>query len=263
MTPVLMLGAGRMGGALIEGWLAAGLLAPNSLMIRDPEPGPAAEAAAEAGAALNPPDDTLGVARTVILAVKPQIWRTVAGEVADLLAPEAVIISIAAGVRLDAISEAFGGRACARVMPTTAAAIRQGTASLYAADEEAFARASELMAAVGTVVRLPDEDLMHAATAVSGSSPAYLYAFVEALEAAACASGIAPQDAAALVRSTLCGAAVLMGRSPLPPSELRRQVTSPGGTTEAALHVLQGEAGLGPLLGEAVQAAVRRSRELG
>ena len=128
---------------------------------------------------------------------------------------------------------------------------------------EAFARAEDLFAPVGTVVRLADEELMHAATAVSGSSPAYLYAFVEALEAGGVAAGLSPEAAADLVRSTIAGAAALMSASAHDPAELRRQVTSPGGTTQAALDVLMGEDGFGPLLRHAVAAAVRRSRELG
>jgi pyrroline-5-carboxylate reductase len=149
-------------------------------------------------------------------------------------------------------------------MPTTAAAINQGTASLYADDPAALARAHALFEPLGSVVDLADEALMHAATAVSGSGPAYLYAFVEALEAAAAAAGLPPKEAARLARSTLTGAAALLAADPkADPAELRRQVTSPGGTTEAALTVLMGEGGLGPLLREAVAAAVRRSKALG
>jgi pyrroline-5-carboxylate reductase len=224
ITPILMLGAGRMGGAMVEGWLRAGAFAAPDLIIRDPQPGPPALAAAAAGA---------------------------------------VIVSIAAGVRSADIAKAFGGRCVARVMPTTAAAIGQGTASLYADDPAALARAHALFEPLGAVVDLNDEGLMHAATAVSGSAPAYLYAFIEALEAAGATAGLAPKDAQRLARSTLTGAAALLARSGEEPAELRRQVTSPGGTTEAALNVLLSDGGLPPLLREAVSAAVRRSKELG
>jgi pyrroline-5-carboxylate reductase len=174
-----------------------------------------------------------------------------------------VVVSIAAGVKSADISQAFGGRAVARVMPTTAAAIGQGTASLFADDADALARASALFAPLGVVTPLADEGLMHAATAVSGSAPAYLYAFIEALEAAGITAGLAPQDARQLARSTLTGAAALLARTGEEPTELRRQVTSPGGTTEAALNVLLGPKGLQVLMREAVAAAVRRSKELG
>src|SRR5262249_33996309 len=150
----------------------------------------------------------------------------------------------------------------ARVMPTTAAAIGQGTASLYADDPAALARAHALFEPLGAVVDLEDENLMHAATAVSGSAPAYLYAFIEALEAAGMAAGLTGREARRLARSTWPGAAALLAHSGEDPAELRRQVTSPGGTTQAALDVLLGDDSLHRLMREAVAAAVRRSKEL-
>lgn len=263
ITPILMLGAGRMGGAMIEGWLGAGAFEAADLMIRDPEPGPVALAAAARGARLNPPDADLAQARTVVLAVKPQVWREIALEAAPWLSPDAVVISIAAGVRSADLTREFAKRCIARVMPTTAAAIGQGTASLFADDPAGLARAHALFEPLGAVVDLTDEDLMHAATAVSGSAPAYLYAFIEALERAGVAAGLSAQESARLARSTLTGAAALLARTGEDPGELRRQVTSPGGTTEAALAVLLARAGLGDLVEEAVAAGVRRSRELG
>jgi pyrroline-5-carboxylate reductase len=263
ITPILMLGAGRMGGAMLSGWRKADAFAAADLMIRDPQPSPPALAAALDGAALNPPEAELARARTVVLAVKPQLWREAAAEVAPWLAADAVIVSIAAGVPAAAIAHEFGGRCVARVMPTTAAAIGQGTASLFADDPAALARAHALFEPLGTVVDLPDEGLMHAATAVSGSAPAYLYAFIEALEAAGVAAGLSAREAGRLARSTLTGAAALLAESGEDPAELRRQVTSPGGTTQAALEVLLGEQGLPPLLRDAVAAAARRSKELG
>jgi len=263
ITPILMLGAGRMGGAMVEGWLAAGAFAAADLMIRDPQPGPAALAAEAAGAVLNPPDAELARARTAVLAVKPQAWREVAAEVAAWLHADAVIVSIAAGVKSSDIAKAFGGRCTARVMPTTAAAICQGTASLYADDPAALARAHALFEPLGAVADLADETLMHAATAVSGSSPAYLYAFIEALEAAGVEAGLPEKEARRLARSTIAGAAALLARSGEDPAELRRQVTSPGGTTQAALDVLLASGGLPDLMREAVAAAVRRSKQLG
>jgi pyrroline-5-carboxylate reductase len=259
MTPILLLGAGRMGGAILAGWRRAAAFAPADILVREPSPG----ALDLSGMRLNPPDEALAEARTVILAVKPQVWRAVAAEVAPFLSPEAVVVSIAAGVRAADIAEAFGGLRVARVMPTTAVAIGEGTASLHAADPQARARAHALFDPLGTVVELADEDLLHAATALSGSGPAYLYAFVEALEAAGVAAGLAPDVAADLARSTIAGAARLMRQSGEEPAELRRQVTSPGGTTEAALKGLMAQDGLAPLLEQAIAAATARSRELG
>jgi len=263
ITPILMLGAGRMGGAILEGWRRADAFPAADILIADPQPGEAALAAQAAGARLNPSDADLLEAKTVILAVKPQVWQAAAAQFAPRLAFDAVIVSIAAGVKSADIARAFGGRPVARVMPTTAAAIGQGTASLYAADPAARDRARALFAPLGTVAELADEEQMHAATAVSGSGPAYLYAFIEALEGAASAAGLAPGEAALLARSTITGAAALLAESGAEPADLRRQVTSPGGTTEAALNVLLGAKGLPILMREAVAAAIKRSKELG
>jgi len=255
MTPILLLGAGRMGGALIEGWLAAGAFAASDIMVRDPQPGTLPD-----GVRVNPSDAELAAAKTVVLAVKPQIWREASAAIIPHLAADAVVVSIAAGVRSGDIAQAFGRRV-ARVMPTTAVAIGQGTASIFAGDDEARSRAHALLAPVATVVDLADEALMHAATAVSGSGPAYLYAFVEALEAAGVSAGLAPEAASQLARSTVAGAAALLAQSGAEPRELRKQVTSPGGTTQAALEVLLAE--LPGLMARAVAAASARSEELG
>jgi pyrroline-5-carboxylate reductase len=258
-VPILVAGAGAMGGALIAGWRRAGVLAAGDMLIRDPHPGADALAAVEAGAALNPPD--LARARTVIFAVKPQMWRAAAAELAPLIAPQAAIVSVIAGVCARDLGEIFAGRPVARVMPTLAAAIGQGSIALWSADAALSEDVAALFAPLGAVTRLADEELMHVATAASGSAPAYLYAFIEALEAAAAEAGLPPEDAARMVQATLCGAATLLSASGDDPAELRRRVTSPGGTTQAALEVLL--PALPPLMAQAVAAAVARSRELG
>jgi pyrroline-5-carboxylate reductase len=263
MTPILLLGAGRMGGALIDGWRRAAAFGPDQLIVRDPHLSPVTLEALSEGARVNPPDVLLAEAKTVLVAVKPQVWRDVAAEVAPLLHPQAVIVSIAAGVRAGDLAAAFGGRKVARVMPTTAVAIGKGTASIVATDPEARARAHALFDPVGVSVDIADEALMDVTVAVSGSAPAYLYAFIEALEAAGEAEGLPAEASRALVRATLIGAAALLDHTGEDPAVLRAQVTSPGGTTEAALKVLMGEHGLGPLTAEAVAAAARRSREVG
>jgi pyrroline-5-carboxylate reductase len=260
MTPILLLGAGHMGGALVAGWRRADAFPMGELLVRDPSPGPEAR---QSGANLHPSMADQLAAQTVVLAVKPQLWKVAAAEVAHELASDAVIVSIVAGVSCDDIGAAFGGRRVARVMPNTAAAIGKAVASVFSADAEARARARALFDPLGAVVDLDDEDLMHAATAVSGSAPAYLYAFVEALEAAGVSLGLSPAAARDLARATTAGAAALMTQSGADAAELRRQVTSPAGTTEAALKVLLGEHGLTPLLREAAAAAAQRSRELG
>jgi pyrroline-5-carboxylate reductase len=260
--PVLVVGAGAMGGAIVQGWLNAGVFQARDLMIVEPYPSVAVRDWAREGARLNPPAEGYHEAATVLFAVKPQTWRAVAAEIAPRLSAEALIVSVAAGVGARALAEAFGARPAARVMPTLAVAVLKGAASVYAERAAWRARAVALFAPLGQTCEVEDEDLMHAATAVSGSGPAYYYAFVEALEAAAAGAGLPASQAAPLVRATLAGAAALLSESGASPQTLRRQVTSPGGTTEAALEILQGELGLEPLLARAVAAAAARSRSL-
>ncbi len=242
---------------MIKGWGLTGAFAAADLMVRDPHPSPEALAAGS----VNPPDTALAAAKTVILAVKPQMWREAAAEVSPLLAPDAVIVSIAAGIRLDDIAQAFGGRRIARVMPTTGVAIAKGVATIYAPDTAARAVAHALFDPIAATADVDDEDQMHAVTAVSGSSPAYLYAFIEALEAAGVGAGLDPEVAKTLARQTIISAAALLDASGEEPAELRRQVTSPGGTTQAALEVLMAEDGFPRLMADAVAAAMRRSKE--
>lgn len=261
-APVLLLGAGRLGGALLEGWMAAHAFPPADILIVDPTPGAAASAAEYQGAVLNPDDGAFAAAQTVLLAVKPQVWREAAAVYAPKLAIEAVVVSVAVGVRAADISGAFGGRRTARVMPTTGVSIGRGVASLFAADEEARRRAHALFDPVATTVDLDDEDLMDVAAATSGSAPAYLYAFTEALAAAGAQAGLSAEAALQLAHSTVVSAAALMDGSEESLESLRKQVASPGGSTEAALRVLMGERGLGPLMREALAAAIARAREL-
>ncbi len=263
MTPILFIGAGRMGAAIAGGLVRVGAAQAADMILLDPNPGPDALGLQGQGALLNPDLTRLGLARTVVLAVKPQMWRAAADRLAPHLAADALVISIAAGVGADALAQAFAPRPVARVMPTTAVAVARGVASVWAASPEARAAARALFQPLARVVDLPTEDLMDAATAVSGSGPAYVYALVEAMSAAGVAAGLSPAAAAELSRATVIGAAALMEQSSLSPEDLRIQVTSPGGTTAAALSVLQGPEGLTPLMTEAVAAAVARARELG
>jgi pyrroline-5-carboxylate reductase len=263
--PVLLLGAGHMGGALIAGWRRADTAPASDIWIRDPTPGAAAQAAAEAGSRLNPPDVELIGARTLILALKPQVWAEIAQAIEPFIAPDALIISIMAGVTAKDIGARFPGRAIVRAMPNTACAISQGAAGIWSEDSAAREQAHILFAPLGVVVELESEREIHAVTAASGSAPAYVYALVEALEAAGRRAGLAPGAARALSRSALTGAAALMSASGEEASELRRQVTSPKGTTQAALDILigEGDGALNALVSRAVLAAMVRSRELG
>jgi pyrroline-5-carboxylate reductase len=266
-TPILMVGAGHMGGALIAGWRRAGTIAPRDLILRDPVPGPVALAAIRDGASLGGPGGaqpgTLGKARTVILAVKPQAWRAMAREIAPHVAGDAVVVSIMAGVAARDLAEAFPGRPIVRVMPTTSVAALKGAASVWTADTRGREVAHRLFEPLGVVVDLAEESQIHAATAASGSAPAYVYALTEALEVAALDAGLAPEAARTLSRAAIIGAAALLEETGEEARDLRRQVTSPGGTTEAALRVLGEGDARGDLMARAVRAAAARSRELG
>jgi pyrroline-5-carboxylate reductase len=261
--PILFVGAGNLGGALIAGWRRSGMIPACDMILRDPHPGSEALAAARAGARLNVPDNELAEARTVLFAVKPQVWRNVAQEITPHLAPDALILSVVAGISSVSLAGIFGSRPIGRLMPTLASAIGHGAVSFWAPDADICRQIADLCQPLGSAVQLEDEALMHAATAAVGSAPAYLYAFIEALESAGAKAGLPPDAAAALARASIAGAAALLSEGQEDPAELRRQVTSPGGTTEAALSVLSGPGGLGPLLDRAVAAATARSRELG
>lgn len=257
-----MIGAGRLGGAILSGWRLARAIPSARIWLRLRSFSPSAEAAVRDGAALNPPDEALARAATMVLAVKPQAWRDVAEHYAPLLAADAVIVSLLVGVRSSDLAQGFGERRIARVMPTTGVAIARGVASIVAADAVARARAHALFDPIAVTVDLGDEALMDAASAVSGSAPAYFYALVEALQAAGEAEGLSAEVARTLARATFLGSGALLEASGAEPGELRRQVASPGGTTEAALAHFMGEGGLPDLSRRAVAAAVARAREL-
>ena len=260
--PLLLIGAGRLGGALVAGWRRVGALQPADLLICDPHPGEQARQAIASGASLNLPQQTLCLAGTVVLAVKPADFIRTALAFTPHLADHAIIISVLAGIQVRSLEDAFGGRRVARVVPTTGVEIAQGVASIYASDRSASARAHLLFEPVARTVDLPEEALMDVAVGVSGSAPAYLYAFTDALAAAGRSLGLPIGIASQLARATIESAAATMAASSLSPMELRTQVTSPHGTTEAAIEVLLGNGQLPLLLRRAVRAAVARSREL-
>ena len=262
--PILLVGAGKMGGALLEGWLARGL-EPSSVAVLDPSPPDETRRLLDArGVALNPAAPP--PPRVAVLAVKPQIMDGVLANLGPRLGPKTFALSIAAGKTLASIAAPLGGgRAVVRAMPNTPASIGRGITVLVAnaaATPEQRSLAEALLAAVGAVEWIEDEALMDAVTAVSGSGPAYVFLLAECLAEAGRKAGLPERLAARLARETVAGAGALLAASDLPPGKLRENVTSPGGTTAAALQVLMGERGLAPLLVEAVAAAKRRSEEL-
>lgn len=265
-APLLLVGGGKMGGALLAGWLKRGLN-PDDAFVVDPGVEAADFAAklgvrAVANATMIPP----GLKpKVIVLAIKPQLVHDVLPAYAKYTA-SACFLSIAAGKTIASLQKHLGASApVVRAMPNTPAAVGRGisgvvaSASVSAADRQAC---GELLNAVGEVVWLDDEAEMDAVTAVSGSGPAYVFLLIEALASAGVAAGLSAEVAGKLARATVCGAGELAWQAAEPAGQLRRNVTSPNGTTQAALEVLMAADGLEPLLTRAVAAAARRSREL-
>jgi pyrroline-5-carboxylate reductase len=261
---VVLIGAGKMGGVLLEGWIGLGL-DPARIAAIEPEPAPPIAALAGRGLKLNPDPQSLRP-DAIVLAVKPQTAPEIMARIAALTVPTSVVVSIMAGRTL-----AFLGRALpltaaiVRAMPNTPAAIGRGiTVAVPNARVTPLQRrlAHSLLAATGAVEWIADEGLMDAVTAVSGSGPAYVFLLAESLTHAGAAAGLPADLAARLARATVAGAGELLRRSPLDVSQLRQNVTSPGGTTAAALDVLMAAEGMDSLLKRAVAAATRRSVEL-
>jgi pyrroline-5-carboxylate reductase len=264
---LLLAGAGNMGAAMLAGWLERGL-APARIVVQDPAPPPRARellakhaiAAREAVASLPEPP------AVIVVAVKPQVMDEVFPPLAKLAGKGTVVLSIAAGRTIAGFERHLApGVAVIRSMPNTPAAIGRGiTVAVGNAHVTPAQRAmcDALLRAVGEVAWVDDEGLLDAVTAVSGSGPAYVFYLAECLAEAGVRAGLAPDLAQKLARWTVAGAGELLHRSDLGADTLRHNVTSPGGTTFAALQVLMAESGLPKLMREAVAAATRRSREL-
>ncbi len=261
---LVLLGAGKMGAALLEGWLQRGL-DPKNVAVIEPAVSPSIAALTQRGLQLNPPVRALKNATAIVLAVKPQVAPQAIPPLAPLVGSSTLVVSIMAGRTLDFLFEALA-KPCAivRAMPNTPAAIGRGitVAVPRNANDQQRALADRLLAATGAVEWTTDEALMDAVTAVSGSGPAYVFLLAEALTQAGIAAGLPKELAAKLARETVAGAGELLHRSPLDPAVLRANVTSPGGTTAAALAVLMDKDGLAQLMETAVAAATARSREL-
>jgi len=259
---VMLVGAGKMGGALLEGWLRLGL-DPAKVAVIEPNPSAQISALAARGLRLNP--GAASRADAVVIAVKPQAAEQAVPAVARNIGAATLVVSIMAGRTLQFLSGALGtAAALVRAMPNTPAAIGRGITVAVTRNVSAAQRdlADRLLAATGAVEWIDDEALMDAVTAVSGSGPAYVFLLAEALAQAGAAAGLPRHLAENLARETVAGSGELLHRSPLDAATLRENVTSPGGTTAAALAVLMGENGLAALLDRAVAAATARSREL-
>ena len=264
--PVLLIGAGKMGGAMLEGWLNRGL-DPASVFVIDPAlPDHALDRLKKIGCRLSPQPGELVNPAAIVIAVKPQMAEAVLPSAAAFAGPDTVVVSIMAGTTIATLSAGVGqGAPIVRAMPNTPAAVGRGVTGAYAAegvDEARRARAEALLKAVGDVVWVPEEGLIDAVTGVSGSGPAYVFLLVEAMAKAGVAAGLPAAVAETLARKTVEGAGELMRQSAETPEILRKNVTSPNGTTAAALEVLMGQGGMEPLLERAVAAAVKRAKEL-
>jgi len=260
-SPLALAGAGKMGGAMLAGWLAGGL-APHVVSVIDPQPSDDIRALTAQGVRLNPADSA--PVATLVLAVKPQMFREAGAALRALVGRETLVVSIMAGVPIAAIEAVCGG-AVVRAMPNTPAAIGRGITVAVASPQVSAAQralADQLLRATGAVEWTTDETLMDAVTAVSGSGPAYVFLLAEELARAGVAAGLPAELAARLARETVAGSGELLHRSELDPAVLRQNVTSPGGTTAAALGVLMAPDGLAPLMQRAVAAATKRSQEL-
>ncbi len=266
-STIAFIGGGNMTRSLVGGLLADGYPAER-ITVTEPEPDRRQALADDLGVTVTGDNvDAAANAGTVVLAVKPQVIHEVAEQIGGSIADSgALVISIAAGVRIGDIERWLGGSpAVVRTMPNTPALVQSGATALVAnarVTEGQRNEAESLLRAVGLTQWLEDERLMDAVTAVSGSGPAYFFLLMEALEEAAVEQGLEREAARLLTLETAIGAAKMALESSEPPARLRERVTSPGGTTEQALRVLE-EGNMRELMGRAVTAAARRAQELG
>ena len=261
---LVLVGAGKMGSAMLDGWLARGL-DPKKIIVIEPQPVKALKALARRGVKLNP-KDKVGVASAIVIAVKPQSAPEAVPPLARYIDKTTLVLSIMAGRTIGFLEKSLPtGTAIVRAMPNTPAAIGRGI-SVAVANAKISTRqrkqASDLLAAIGKVEWVGDETLMAAVTALSGSGPAYIFLLAECMARAGVAAGLPKELATRLAREIVAGSAELLHRSDLDAATLRQNVTSPGGTTAAALEVLMGPGGFDQLLTQAIAAATRRSRDL-
>ena len=258
---IVLAGAGKMGGAMLTGWLAQGL-DPKRAVVIEPAPSDEIRALAAKGIQLNPA--TPVAAETLVIALKPQTFRESGAVLKPFVGAGTLTVSIMAGTTIASLQNVCG-ETIVRAMPNTPAAIGRGITVAVAAGKVSVAQravADALLRATGSVEWVDDESLMDAVTAVSGSGPAYVFLLAEELARAGVAAGLPEELATKLARATVAGSGELLHRSELAAATLRQNVTSPGGTTAAALDVLMGADGLKQLMTRAVAAATARSKEL-
>ena len=271
----VLIGAGNMGGAILSGWLSAKdnergdkALQAQEILVIDPKPGQAAERALKLGVKFSA-KLTKGAAsglKMCLLAIKPQMFAKVGPELAEALPKDTLIVSIMAGINLQGLSDVFGDRPIIRAMPNLPAAYGAGITGYVCGEGVTQAHrdfAEPRIRAIGQVVQVDSEREIDMVTAISGSGPGYVFYMTEVLAAAGENLGLNPELARKLARQTVIGSGTVLARSQDTATDLRKSVTSPGGTTEAALDVLMAKDGLPKLMGEAVRAAYKRSQDLG
>ncbi|WP_413519206.1 pyrroline-5-carboxylate reductase [Psychrobacter glacincola] len=263
---ISFIGGGNMAQALISGLMSCGIK-PSLITVADPNSEARAQLAAKGLNTVDPTTDAKAAvidADIVVLAVKPQVMKVVVSDFADVLDKQ-LVISVAAGLSTEILSDMLGGYGnIVRAMPNTPAMIQMGATGLYGTDDisaEQKQLATAVMEASGLVMWVEDEAHMHAVTAVSGSAPAYMFYIIEAMVDGAVALGLDKAQASALAMQTMLGAAKMAMGSEDAPSELRRKVTSPNGTTQAAIESMQAN-DIGRQIGEAMQACYDRSQAL-
>lgn len=260
---ILLAGAGKMGGAMLSGWLAQGLDAKRVVIV-EPNPSEETRGFEARGVRLNPTVNDVGAVDVLVLAVKPQMFTEAGPQLKPFISPATLVVSIMAGTTIATIETICGGKVI-RAMPNTPAAVARGITVAVPSkgiSPDQRATTDAMLSAIGAVEWVDDEALMDAVTAVSGSGPAYVFLLAEELERAGIAAGLPPALATKLARETVAGSGELLHRSDLDSATLRKNVTSPGGTTAAALEVLMAADGFEPLLKRAVAAATKRSKEL-
>jgi pyrroline-5-carboxylate reductase len=260
---IVLAGAGKMGGAMLSGWLAQGLDARHVAVI-EPYPSDEIKALLTKGIRLNPTPKDVGNVATLVIALKPQTFGEAGAMLKTFADSSTLVVSIMAGTTIASL-EAVSGGSVVRAMPNTPAAIGRGITVAVAAKNVSPAQrgvADGLLRATGAVEWVDDEKLMDAVTAVSGSGPAYVFLLAEELARAGVEAGLPAELATRLARETVAGSGELLHRSQHASATLRQNVTSPGGTTAAALEILMGPDGMQSLLTRAVAAATRRSRQL-
>lgn len=262
--PVILAGAGKMGGALLSGWLAAGLQ-PKAVRVVDPAPPPDSAAMMSRAGMEHGGGLPKLKASVLVVAVKPQMMGSVLPGLVGVVDERTIVLSIAAGTTIAQLRSGTGAHRIVRSMPNTPAQIGKGVTVAVASDPfdlDIREIATALLEAAGSVEWVDDENLINAVTAVSGSGPAYVFLLAEAMAEAGVAAGLDPAMARRLADATVSGSGALLAQSGEDPAILRKNVTSPGGTTAAALAVLMADDGLPALMRRAVLAGKRRAEEL-